>query len=110
MEVWIRLYREAEDQMVAEAGLKTRNALRRMTRSKDEKIVVRASDILNKVREAQRMREDKMLQDAPAQFDADIAVMCNFMRGLTEEEAEQEMDRCMEMWERRKKERASAGG
>ncbi len=48
MEVWIRLYREAEDQMVAEAGLEDGTRLRRMTRSKDEKIVVRASDILNK--------------------------------------------------------------
>ncbi len=29
-EVWIRLYREAEDQTVADAGMEARNALRKM--------------------------------------------------------------------------------
>ncbi len=49
-----------------------------------------------------------MFEPEPAQFDSEIAAMCEYLRGLTEEQMEEEMERCQEIFQRRKEEKRAA--
>lgn len=70
---WRELFREAEAQVIAEAGAEARGMLRNLLRSKNEKTILAAAQLLMRCREERALREEQTerLASLPARTDAE---------------------------------------
>jgi hypothetical protein len=85
-ELWRRLYREAIGQRTAEAAGEAQLILRKLVRSDDPKISLRAAQLLQRGWEDHMDREDRLERPDPARLAAELAEFAKYLKGMTDDQ------------------------
>jgi hypothetical protein len=91
-ETWRRLYRDAENHLIAEAGAEARTILRQLLRATEAKVALAAAQLLLRCRDQQRSQEEQAERPSPSQIATEITELAKFLKGLTDAQLATHLD------------------